>query len=129
MHTFTFEDLPGHSASFDYMAFTLLAALRYYVPFEGFRLFAQAGFGSARLFLRLQQDDHVLNPGTQALLGELIGGVDLPLGERFGVALQVGLRVQGNTETVPAYPGFTFTFSPSGVFWGLQFALAGYLRL
>lgn len=129
MHTFTFDDRPDQGPTFDYTAFNLLAAARFNVSFGAFRLFVQAGVGSARLFFRLQQNGEVLNPGAQALVGELSGGVDLPLGEYFGVALNVGARVQGNTEALPPYPRFSFVFSPGGVFWGLQFAFGPYLRL
>ncbi len=131
MHTFTLEDAPGSAATsvLDYVTFNLLAGIRYYVSFGAFRLFAQAAVGSARLFLWLHQGDMALNPGLQALVAEGSAGVDLPLGERFGVLLNVGLRVQGNTEAMPSFPGFTFAFSPGGLFWGLQFALGPYLRL
>ena len=45
------------------------------------------------------------------------------------ISLSVGLRAQGNTEALPALPGTSFTFSPGGLFWGLQFGLGPYLRL
>lgn len=114
---------------FDYLAFNLLAALRFHVSFGTFKLFAQVMTGSARLFFWLRHGDITLNLGTQALVGEISGGVDLPLGERVGVALSVGLRVQGNTEGMPATPGFSYTFAPGGLLWGLHVALGPYLRL
>jgi hypothetical protein len=127
MHTFTLDDPSG--PSLDYIAFSLLAGLRFNLSFGLFKLFAQASLGSSRLFLRLQQSGNVSNPGAQALIGELSGGVDLPLSEYFGILLSVGMRVQGNTEPVPQYPGFSFTFSPGGLFWGLQCAAGPYIRL
>jgi len=127
MQTFTLDDSSG--SALDYITFNLLAGLRFYVPFGAFKLFAQVLLGSARLFLTLRQNDMVLRPGIQALMAEVSGGVDLPLGERFGVALNVGLRAQGNTEAMPALPGNTFVFSPGGLFWGLQLGLAPYVRL
>jgi hypothetical protein len=127
MHTFTLDSPQG--PTLDYTAFSLLAGLRFNLSFGVFKLFAQATLGSSRLFLRLQQNGNVSGPGAQALMGELSGGVDLPLSEVFGLAVSVGMRMQGNTEAVPLYPGFAFTFSPGGLFWGLQCAAGPYVRL
>jgi hypothetical protein len=127
MHTFTLDSPQG--PTLDYTAFSLLAGLRFNLSFGAFKLFAQATIGSSRLFLRLQQDGNVSGPGAQALIGELGGGVDLPLNELFGLAFSVGMRVQGNTEPVPQYPGFSFAFSPGGLFWGLQCSAGPYVRL
>ena len=128
MQTFTLTDGPSGS-TFDYTAFNLLSGVRFHLQFGAFKLFAQVELGSSRLFLTVRQQDRVLKPGVQALLAGVAGGVDVPLTERWGLALSIGLRVQGNTEALPAMPGNTFTFTPGGLFWGLQAGVWPYFRL
>ncbi|MBL8954818.1 MAG: hypothetical protein JNK82_28835 [Myxococcaceae bacterium] len=128
MQTFTLTDGPNGS-TLDYTAFNMFSGIRFYVLLGAFKLFAQIELGSSRLFLTVRQQDQVLKPNVLALMGGVSGGVDLPLTERWGLALTVGLRAQGNTEAMPTLPGNTFTFSPGGFYWGLQFALWPYLRL
>jgi len=130
MHTFTNDGGLEQFEHLDYMAFNLLVGTRFYFPFDGFRLWAGASVGSARLFLHLKQGELTQDPGAQAVIGEVCGGADLALGERFGLLLKVGLRGQRNTEPMPPFnPGITFQISRDGVFWGLQTSLHAYLRL
>lgn len=114
--------------NFEYLSFNLVAGIRRYFGFGVFNLFAEATAGSARLFFVIKQNGVARSPGAQAILGEVRGGVDVPLGERVGLMLHVGVRAQANTEPLPAYPNVTFVFSPWGFFWGIQGAAAAYAR-
>ena len=130
LHTFTNDGASEAAVHFDYLAFNILVGVRFYFPFPGFRLWSGASVGSVRMLLHLKQDLLTQDPSAQAVIAELSGGVDLPLGERFGLLLKVGARAQRNTEGNPALrPGITFRFSRDGLFWGLQTSLHAYLRL
>ncbi len=130
MHTFTNDDRAETDAVFDSFALNMLLGARFYFPFESFRLWAGAEFGSARLFFHLRQGAVTQDPGAQAIVGELSVGGDLPLGERFGFLLKVGMRAQANTERMPPFiEGIGFQMAPGGFFWGFQLSLGAYLRL
>jgi hypothetical protein len=63
-----------------------------------FRLWAGAAAGSAQLFLHAKQGDVVQDPAVQAIIGELSGGADVPLGQRFGVLVKVSLADPGPVQ-------------------------------
>jgi hypothetical protein len=130
MHTFTEDVALEGFEHVDYYAFNLLFGSRVWFPFGAFNLWLGASGGSVRLFLHIKEGDAVQNPSAQAVIGELAAGAGLPLGERFGVQLKVGMRAQINTEpNPPLKEGIDLVFEKNGVFWGFETALVAYVRL
>ena len=128
MHTFTDDGVNEGNENFDYMAVSMLVGPRAYFSFGAFSLWAGAGIGTTRLFLHIKEGDVVQNPGAQAVIADLSGGADIPLGQRLGVLVRVGLRAQRDTEPIIFKEGITAQLSPDGSFYGLQGSMQLYAR-
>ncbi len=130
MRTHPYDSQLERTEFLDYESVNVLVGVRAVMDLEWLRLWSGLSLGSIRMFLSPHQYEAVLSGiSAQALGAELQGGVDLPLFDRAGVLLRVGLRAQLGTETIGDFPPpFSFSVARNGFLWGVQDSVEVYFR-
>lgn len=121
----------------DVLTAHVLVGVRSVFAFDGFKLFVGLSLGTARRFLTVGYGDLKLSGvQSEAVMGDLSVGVDIPLPTLGGVPLgeYVGLFAQGGVRLLKGTDKVVFTDIPidvpgNGFLWGVNGTLGLYVRL